>query len=474
MRNIFRIITITLLFVQSSIVYGQINFTNGGGDKLFSNAANWSTGKVPTAADKIKLDTNGDTIIVDGVYSVRQILATKVKGAFIGNGGNDTLYINGNSGIGQPIQANGTDARVAFHLPVVLETTVGTQTKSFATNGGGSHIKFFDVFINHSMHLSLSNPNNRANTQIHFDGKFISTKWLNINANAKVEFGPNSDFTEHKSAVRFIGNAGNGQLTVKSAKDKFKTSDTKIWVNTGGTFNANSENVLAATIQVDTDKVLNLNVNANQADAGKITMVSGKINLAVDSTVTNSSSGLTKAQLAQIDVSPDLQDGAIVPTLKLSSTGELGSYDITNESLLITGVLDGDLSGGYPKVIELYAETDIWDLTKYGIDVASNGKASTKPDYYLQSGSLAAGKHYIIGRKSGAGSGGFDDWFGEAADMYTNGNTMNGDDAIALYKITSSIDAQFNTVVDTINIDVAGAVGTDGTGEPWEYIDGWL
>ena len=49
--------------------------------------------------------------------------------------------------------------------------------------------------------------------------------------------------------------------------------------------------------------------------------------------------------------------------------------------------------------------------------------------------------------------------------MYTNGNTMNGDDAIALYKITSS---------DTINIDVAGAVGTDGTGEPWEYIDGWL
>ena len=23
-------------------------------------------------------------------------------------------------------------------------------------------------------------------------------------------------------------------------------------------------------------------------------------------------------------------------------------------------------------------------------------------------------------------------------------------------------------------MDVAGALGTDGTGEPWEYIDGWL
>ena len=93
MKNIFKLILLLTLFVQSSLVFGQINFTNGGGDKLFSNAANWSTGAVPTATDKIKLDTNGDTIIVDGVYSVRQVLATKVKGAIISNGGSDTLYI---------------------------------------------------------------------------------------------------------------------------------------------------------------------------------------------------------------------------------------------------------------------------------------------------------------------------------------------------------------------------------------------
>ena len=490
MKNIFKLILLLTLFVQSSLVFGQINFTNGGGDKLFSNAANWSGGSVPTAADKIKLDTNGDTIIVDGVYSVKQVLATKVKGAIIGTGsGNDTLLINGNSGIGAPIQANGTDARVAFHLPVKLLTTIGTTNKSFQNNGAGSHIKFFDVFINNSGHLTLSNPNNRTGTQVHFDGKYISTKWLNINANSKVTFGENSDFTEHKSAVRFTGNAGNGHLTVKSAKDKFKTSDTKVIVNTGGTLIADAENVLSATIQVDTDKVLNLTVNKNQATAGKITMVSGKINITVDSTVTNlnfadnsssdwgtgsivvtgykddvigfgnSNSGITKAQLSQIDV------GGVV--LRVSSSGMLGAYDISNEKIIITGVLDGDLAGGYPKALELYAVTDIWDLTKYGIDVNSNGSttASTKPDYYFQSGSLAAGSYYSIGRKSGTGNGGFDDWFGEAADMYTNSNTFNGDDAIALSKITST---------DTIIIDVAGAVGTDGTGEAWEYKDGWL
>ena len=55
---------------------------------------------------------------------------------------------------------NGADAtwRVAFHLPVVLETTVGTTEKSFQLNGNGSHIKFFDVFINNSMHLTIANP----------------------------------------------------------------------------------------------------------------------------------------------------------------------------------------------------------------------------------------------------------------------------------------------------------------------------
>ena len=335
MKNIFKLILLLTLFVQSSLVFGQINFTNGGGDKLFSNAANWSTGAVPTATDKIKLDTNGDTIIVDGVYSVRQVLATKVKGAIISNGGSDTLYINANNGIGAAIQANGTDARVAFHLPVVLNTTAGTTNKAFQANGAGSHIKFLDAFINNSGHLTLANPQNRANTQFQFDGKYISTKWLNINANSKVEFGPNSDFTEHKSAVRFTGNAGNGQLTVKSAKDKFKTSDTKVIVNTGGTLNASTEDVLGATIQVDTDKVLNLNVLANQSSAGKITMATGTINLDVDSTVTNlnfadnsasdwgtgsvvvtgfkdkvigfgsNNSGLTAGQVAQINIGSD-------------------------------------------------------------------------------------------------------------------------------------------------------------------------
>ena len=71
----------------------------------------------------------------------------------------------------------------------------------------------------------------------------------------KCYFWKNSDFTEHASALRFIGNAGNGKLTVSSAKNKFKTSGTKIIVNTGGNMTINSEDILKSTIQIDSDKI---------------------------------------------------------------------------------------------------------------------------------------------------------------------------------------------------------------------------
>ena len=65
-------------------------------------------------------------------------------------------------------------------------------------------------------------------------------------------------------------------------------------------------------------------------------------------------------------------------------------------------------------------------------------QGSSTIDYYLDAGTLKAGTS-ITGRRSGAGQGGFDDWFGVAADMYTNGNTFNGDDAVVLYHIDGSI-----------------------------------
>ena len=281
--------------------------------------------------------TNGDTITWDltGVAAGTYYYICTYHKNMVGKitvSPQKSLTITGNGNVGQPVQANGDDSSVDFQLPVIINTT-DTQGKSFATNGARAKIFFNSSLTNTTATLSFSNPNTKANTAHHINGKFISNKWLNVNANTNVTFGENSDFTEHDSALRFIGNAGNGKLTVSSAKNKFKTSGTKIIVNTGGNMTINSEDILKSTIQIDSDKTLNLTINSNQSNAGLITMTdSAKINLSIDPSVTsiafadnsssswgngkiiitgfkddvisfgNNASGLTTSQLSKLDI----------------------------------------------------------------------------------------------------------------------------------------------------------------------------
>ena len=296
-----------------------------------------------TKGDTITWDLNG---VVPGTYYYICTIHKNMIGE-ITVSSQKSLTITGNGNVGQPVQANGDDSSVEFQLPVIINTT-DTQGKSFATNGARAKIFFNSSLTNNTATLTLSNPNSKANTEHHINGKYISNKWFNINANTNVTFGDNSDFSEHASALRFTGNAGNGKLTISSAKNKFKSSGTKIIVNTGGSITVNTEDILKSTLQIDSDKALNLDINANQSNAGLITMTdSARINLSIDPGVTsiafadnsssgwgngkiiitgfiddilsfgNSASGLTSSQLSQIDV------GGTV--LEISSSGKIRS-----------------------------------------------------------------------------------------------------------------------------------------------------
>ncbi|MFL3022446.1 MAG: hypothetical protein ACJZZG_02545 [Cytophagales bacterium] len=296
-----------------------------------------------TKGDTITWDLNG---VVPGTYYYICTIHKNMIGE-ITVSSQKSLTITGNGNVGQPVQANGDDSSVDFQLPVIINTT-DTQGKSFATNGARAKIFFNSSLTNNTATLTLSNPNSKANTEHHINGKYTSNKWFNINANTNVTFGDNSDFSEHASALRFTGNAGNGKLTISSAKDKFKSSGTKIIVNTGGSITVNTEDILKSMLQIDSDKALNLDINANQSNAGLITMTdSARINLSIDPGVTsisfadnngsswgngkiiitgfiddilsfgNSASGLTSSQLSQIDV------GGTV--LEISSSGKIRS-----------------------------------------------------------------------------------------------------------------------------------------------------
>lgn len=129
------------------------------------------------------------------------------------------------------------------------------------------------------------------------------------------------------------------------------------------------------------------------------------------------------------------------------------------QDMVLTGVFDGPLPGGVPKLIEIYVINDIPDLSLFGVESANNGAASIgAAEYTFPAGAKTAGSYIYLGFDNNTG--GFNTYFGVDLDYADNVANNNGDDAILLYK---------NTTV----IDVFGVAGTDGTGEPWETLDGW-
>jgi trimeric autotransporter adhesin len=160
------------------------------------------------------------------------------------------------------------------------------------------------------------------------------------------------------------------------------------------------------------------------------------------------------------------------PTLTLNNiTGEInmatsnwGTYNVTNHvdgrgNLIITGVVDGPLSGGLPKAIELYAIKDIYNLGRYGIESANNGGGSAGvPEFVFPQGQfVAAGTRIWISADAPQ----FVSFFGFSPTFINNVAQINGDDAIVLYNDGQVIDV-FGQVSYPANSPLA-----------WIYEDGW-
>ena len=129
---------------------------------------------------------------------------------------------------------------------------------------------------------------------------------------------------------------------------------------------------------------------------------------------------------------------------------------LASAQLVITGVIDGPLSGGVPKGVELTAVEDIVDLSMFGIGSANNGGGSDGEEFTFPADALMAGDMiYVASEEIG-----FNDFFGFTPDYTTGAMSINGDDAVELF---------FMGVV----IDVFGDINVDGTGEPWDHLDGW-
>eukprot|EP00584_Thalassiosira_punctigera_P027171 CAMPEP_0172580348 /NCGR_PEP_ID=MMETSP1067-20121228/139712_1 /TAXON_ID=265564 ORGANISM="Thalassiosira punctigera, Strain Tpunct2005C2" /NCGR_SAMPLE_ID=MMETSP1067 /ASSEMBLY_ACC=CAM_ASM_000444 /LENGTH=539 /DNA_ID=CAMNT_0013373087 /DNA_START=40 /DNA_END=1659 /DNA_ORIENTATION=- len=131
------------------------------------------------------------------------------------------------------------------------------------------------------------------------------------------------------------------------------------------------------------------------------------------------------------------------------------SRNLQSSKLMMTGVFDGPLPGGLPKMVELYALEEVLDLSVYGVGSANNGRGTDGEEFTL-TGSAPIGSFVTVSYEAVA----FLDYFGETPSFTSGTLNVNGDDAIELF---------FNGEV----VDSFGDNSVDGTGQAWEYMDGW-
>ena len=124
--------------------------------------------------------------------------------------------------------------------------------------------------------------------------------------------------------------------------------------------------------------------------------------------------------------------------------------------LRITGVVDGPLSGGIPKGMELYADVAIADLSIYGVGSENSAAGGGIEEFTFPADAIPQGTFIYVASEQP----GFNTFFGFDPNYTSGAMGINGDDAVELFKNGS--------VIDTF-----GDVNFDGTGSTWEYLDGW-
>ncbi len=132
-------------------------------------------------------------------------------------------------------------------------------------------------------------------------------------------------------------------------------------------------------------------------------------------------------------------------------------------ALELQGIIDFTVpSGGSDgKAIHVVANSDIADLSIYGIGVANNGGGTDGEEYNFDAISVSAGDHILVARSIDAMNS-----YMDASTIFnhvleaTSYISQNGDDAIELFENGS--------VIETF-----GDIDTDGTGQDWEYTDSW-
>ncbi|KQC34053.1 hypothetical protein AAU57_12470 [Nonlabens sp. YIK11] len=181
-------------------------------------------------------------------------------------------------------------------------------------------------------------------------------------------------------------------------------------------------------------------------------------------TMTNSSSTYMAIIPAQADGSNiyyQITATDLNSTPAVTSSAAL-SYQVRDPlpapSLIITEVAD-PFDNANARFVEIYnngSQPIDFDITPVYLARFANANTTSVDEQLI--GVLGAGEYLVI-----AGSGtNYESAYGFSPDAISTGVSGNGDDTYALFSGSAGSGTLF---------DIYGAIGTDGTGEPWEYED---
>lgn len=130
------------------------------------------------------------------------------------------------------------------------------------------------------------------------------------------------------------------------------------------------------------------------------------------------------------------------------------------QSPIITAIVDGDCSGGNPKLLEIYADGAV-DFTLYSLENQTNANTTWGATQDLSSlGTVTDDFVYITTSGSAASLATEFPSLASAPTLISGTMNLNGDDRIRI----------INTTTMAV-IDQYGAEGVDGSGTTWEYAD---
>ena len=232
-------------------------------------------------------------------------------------------------------------------------------------------------------------------------------------------------------------NAGNIFIRVVLSNGNANETQVTLELNSGSTATMGDDYILALPITVT-------------FDAGTTDTQTVQLNLIDDTDI-------EPTEQIIINLTNPTNSGTVSPNGGQFTLNIIDNDTPITNAMVISGVFDAHPANAGTKGIELKALVDIADISTFGVGSANNGTGPGMEETPFPPISLMAGDCIYVVDDSAK----FISFFGPA-DVIIVGDAanINGDDAIELFE---------NSMVT----DVFGDVNMDGSGEPWDHLDGW-